>query len=218
VDCHGSHEIVRPQQPRVGISQTCAKCHQGVFDAYIESVHGRGLTNGEAADVPVCTDCHRAHDIAGPSNQVWRLESPDACGRCHGDEALMRKYGISANVLQTYLADFHGMTTAVERVNPSADGRVGAVCTDCHGVHDITKTDEEGSRVIRANLEKTCQRCHPGAGANFPNAWMKHYEPTFANAPLVFGVRWAYLLFIPFMIGGLILQVLLHLWRVAVNR
>jgi hypothetical protein len=35
---------------------------------------------------------------------------------------------------------------------------------------------------------------------------------------MVYAVRIAYMILIPFMIGGLVLQILLHLWRVVVNR
>ena len=67
-----------------------------------------------------------------------------------------------------------------------------------------------------ANLVKTCQKCHPQAKDNFPAAWMSHYEPTLKKAPLVFAMNVFYQLFIPFVIGGLILQIGLHLrksWR-----
>jgi hypothetical protein len=35
---------------------------------------------------------------------------------------------------------------------------------------------------------------------------------------VVYGVKIAYAILIPFMIGGLGLQILLHLWRLMVNR
>ena len=71
---------------------------------------------------------------------------------------------------------------------------------------------------MRANLARTCSRCHTGATESFPSAWLSHYEPSWRKAPLVYGVKQFYRVLIPFMIGGLVLQVLLHLWRVVVNR
>src|SRR5512136_3366937 len=41
VDCHGSHSIGRPSEPRSRVSQTCAGCHKGVADVYATSVHGK---------------------------------------------------------------------------------------------------------------------------------------------------------------------------------
>ena len=34
----------------------------------------------------------------------------------------------------------------------------------------------------------------------------------------MYAVKIFYMIFIPFIIGGLVLQVMLHLWRVVVNR
>lgn len=221
VDCHGSHDIQKPSEPRTRISQTCARCHEGVATAYAKSVHGRDLNgNGNAAaDVPVCTDCHRSHDIGGPHQQQWELQTVELCGRCHANEALMKKYGLSTAVLRTYLADFHGKTASLRQhqgITPT--GRVVARCTDCHGVHDIQKADDPSSPVMKANLQKTCTKCHTDANANFPGAWLSHYEPSLKKAPIVYGVKVAYAVLIPFMIGGLGLQILLHLWRLMVNR
>jgi len=217
VDCHGAHDIAPPHTPKVRISQTCARCHQGVFDVFRKSVHGRFLEKSD--DVPGCTDCHGVHDVAGPRDGDWRKRTPGLCSNCHANKTLMDKYGISTAVAKTYVADFHGMTASLQRAGSSSrQTSVVALCTDCHGVHDITKVDEPGSRVLRANLVKTCARCHEGASDNFPAAWMSHYEPTWEKAPLVYGVQLFYDILIPFMVAGLLLQILLHFWRMVVNR
>lgn len=219
VDCHGSHDIQPPSRPRARVSATCARCHAGVEAAYATSVHGRALGSKNEADVPVCSDCHRSHAIGGPHQAQWELSTPDMCGSCHSDANRMKKYGLSTNVLKTYLADFHGKTASLRREQGTApNGPVVAKCTDCHGVHDIQRARDPGSPVIKANLRQTCARCHADANANFPDAWLSHYEPGFTHAPLVFGVKAAYAVLIPFMIGGLGLQILLHLWRIMVNR
>jgi predicted CXXCH cytochrome family protein len=218
VDCHGAHAIAKPGQPRATISLTCAKCHAGVSATYARSVHGKAMADGNQ-DVPVCTDCHRSHDIAGPREQHWRMNTPELCGSCHTNAALMKKYALSINVLQTYVEDFHGMTASLQRdEQANSETKFVAICTDCHGVHDITKVDDPDSRVMRTNLVKACQRCHTGATENFPAAWLSHYEPSLERAPLVYGVKLFYAIIIPFIMGGLVLQILLHLWRVVVNR
>ena len=218
VDCHGSHDIKPPATPRTTISQTCAKCHDGVALAYTRSVHGRGVAAGNV-DVPVCTDCHRTHDVAGPQRGDWDLKTPDMCGGCHSNKPVMAKYGLSTNVLATYVSDFHGKTASLRRDQGTpASGAVVARCTECHGVHDIQNADDPQSPVMKANLLQTCRRCHEGATANFPGAWLSHYEPSLDKAPLVYGVKLGYLVIIPFMIGGLGLQILLHFWRLMANR
>ena len=50
-DCHGSHDVTKPDQPRTKISSTCQKCHSAVYDQYAGSVHGSALL--EAA-TPTC--------------------------------------------------------------------------------------------------------------------------------------------------------------------
>jgi hypothetical protein len=187
--------------------------------SYAKSVHGRVLGTAAEGDVPVCTDCHRSHDIGGPHQQKWDLATPEMCGSCHSNETLMKKYGLSTRVLSTYLSDFHGKTASLRQHQGTTPGdTVVARCTDCHGVHDIEKAADPDSPVMKANLQKTCQKCHADANANFPAAWLSHYEPSWNKAPVVYGVKLAYNLLIPFMIGGLGLQILLHLWRLMVNR
>jgi predicted CXXCH cytochrome family protein len=217
VDCHGAHSITPPNQPRTRISDTCARCHAKVAKAYAGSVHGKALAQGNR-DVPVCTDCHHAHDISNPLSSEWHLSIPQLCARCHSDAKIMRKYGISTDVLTTYLNDFHGMTASLERSEHVAPSQFTVTCTDCHGVHDIERVDSAGLLRIKGHLLTVCQRCHPGATSNFPSAWIGHYEPSPRHAPLVYAVKLFYAFFIPFTIIGLLLQILLHLWRVVVNR
>jgi len=218
VDCHGAHDVTKPGVPKSQISKTCARCHAGVYQQYAQSVHGQALLHEKNGDVPVCTDCHRSHNIEDPRTVAFRLKSPEICARCHGDEKLMQKYNLSTGVLQSYLKDFHGMTASFyskEKASPSA---LTAVCTDCHGVHDILSAKDPKSSVMQANLEKVCQKCHPGSTGSFPAAWLRHYEPTPEKAPLVYYVKLIYQIFIPFVVVGLMLQILLHIWRVVVSR
>ncbi len=215
-DCHGAHDISAPGEPRAKISRTCASCHAAVAAAYVKSVHGQALLTGNE-DVPACTDCHRAHDIADPRKPERRLQSHQMCGTCHTDAKLMGKYKLSTAVVQTYLSDFHGATVKLQ-AGGKGETPVVALCTDCHGVHDIVKAKDPASPVIKANLLNTCRKCHSDARADFPAAWLSHYEPSLDRAPLVYLVKLAYTFLIPFMIGGLALQVILHLWRIVVNR
>jgi predicted CXXCH cytochrome family protein len=218
VDCHGAHSITPPNQPRARISRTCARCHSAVAAAYAHSVHGQALLKHSNPDVPVCTDCHHAHDISNPLSAQWHLAIPQLCARCHTNKKIMSKYGISTAVLSTYLNDFHGMTASLERSGRVDPSQFTVTCTDCHGVHDIQRLDHGSVLAIKAHLLKVCQRCHPGASANFPSAWIGHYEPSLRHAPLVYAVQLFYAFFIPFVVIGLGLQILLHFWRVVVNR
>lgn len=218
-DCHGVHDISLPYRPRYSISRKCAPCHKKVYETYALSVHGKALEEEHNQDVPVCTDCHKAHVIEDPRKTSFLLRTPELCGQCHSDDKLMKKYGLSSKVLQTYLADFHGVSVTFYKKEKRAEPpSVKAVCTDCHGIHDITKVDTPNATVLKANLVKNCRKCHPGATENFPDTWISHYEASLTRAPLVFLVRSFYRILIPFIIAGLLLNILFHMWRLAVNR
>ena len=218
VDCHGSHGIERAKEPRTKVADTCGRCHTKTRNVYAASVHGQDVARN-IADVPTCTDCHGAHDVAGPGDRGWRTSTPDICGECHGDAARIEKYGLSTNVLRTYVADFHGKTARLRSAGSSAhEGSVVAVCSDCHGTHNVSRVDASTSPALKANLTNTCRNCHSEAGPQFSDAWMSHYEPTWNRTPVLMAVKAGYGVLIPFIIGGMMLQILLHLWRMAVNR
>ena len=218
VDCHGAHEITKPDQPKARVSQTCERCHQGIYNTYANSVHGKALVIGGNVDAPVCTDCHRAHDIEDPRTNTFLLQTPQICGSCHGDEKLMKKYGLSTDVVKTYLQDFHGASAAFHQTDKATIQTWKAVCTDCHGVHDIASVKDPSSPVLKANLVATCRKCHANATTDFPDAWLSHYEPSPTKAASVYFVKLFYKFFIPFSIIGLGLHIVLHVWRVATNR
>ena len=129
--------------------------------AYAHSVHGSALN---------CTACHpgfteqphpavntasrapSAPPFATPARPVISTTTGRPTTAC-----------ITSSWPPTYLADFHGMTASLHEGKSTGRTRFTARCIDCHGVHDIKRVKEPDSRVIRANLVKTCQACHaPG--------------------------------------------------------
>ncbi len=217
-DCHTAHYVTPPDQPRSKIPQTCQKCHSTIYNQYKGSIHGSALLDDSNPDVPTCIDCHGVHNIGDPTTNAFRLKSPQLCAKCHTDKALMQKYGISTNVLSTYVADFHGTTVELfAKQSPDAPTNK-PVCTDCHGIHDIKKIDDPNSTVFKDNLLKTCQQCHPDATTNFPSAWMSHYIASPQNYPMVYYVNLFYTIFIPLVLGSMAAFVLLDLVRRILNR
>ena len=178
-DCHGVHNIKSPNEPRSNGPKMCEKCHSEIYHLYETSVHGSALIGEGNPDVPTCTDCHGVHQLSGPSNQeTFHLFSPQLCASCHADDDLMVKYGISTDVFDTYITDFHGTTVILfEKIAPDQDTNK-PVCIDCHGVHDMKQVNDPESRVMKNNLLTTCQKCHPDATTNFPTSWLGHYEPS----------------------------------------
>lgn len=216
-DCHGSHSIRSSPQDKQILASRCKSCHPTIYQAYSESVHGSALLSTGNQDVPICSDCHTAHQIKDPRLVDFRNEIPQMCGDCHANAELMSKYGLSTNVLESYLSDFHGVTLTFYKKQENPVRHI-AVCTDCHGIHDIVSLRGRNDTLVKASLLERCQQCHPDATENFPDSWLSHYEPTITRAPLVYLVTLFYKFLIPLMIVGLGLQILLHIWRYAINR
>ncbi len=99
--------------PRQRISLTCGKCHGAIFEQYRASVHGEALLVDSNPDVPTCIDCHGVHNIGDPTTTLFRVRSPDLCAKCLTVDSIMDKYGITTNVLDSYLTDFHGRQVAL---------------------------------------------------------------------------------------------------------
>ena len=219
VDCHGAHDTISLYEARVEIAVTCRQCHSTIYDDYYHSVHGKALREENNQDVPTCVDCHGVHTMEDPRTVKFRLFSPQLCGSCHADEALMARYDISTDVFNTYVADFHGTTvTLFEKQSPDAPANK-AVCYDCHGAHAILSMDDpEGIAASKENLLKSCQKCHPDATANFPDSWTSHFPSTFEKQPLVTSVNLFYLLLIPGTIGFMVLFVATDVGRTIINR
>ncbi len=154
-DCHGgdanavSMDAVRRAAgyvgkfPREAVPRMCARCHSdpaamkqydlpfNQYDEYVTSVHGRRLAAGDR-NVAVCTDCHGAHLVlpgGDGRSSVNKINVPATCRRCHGDEALMARYGLPADTYEKYAQSVHGRMLLEQQITgvPS--------CADCHGNH-----------------------------------------------------------------------------------
>ncbi len=93
-DCHSAHavESMAVYQPVTGLP--CKNCHENVFDAYAQSVHGGARAKGNVirdSDIqaPVCADCHQAHGInavaAGDHLQTTCLDCHEGARMAHKD-------------------------------------------------------------------------------------------------------------------------------------
>jgi hypothetical protein len=223
-DCHNAHSQPKIQTDANGnpasvehsaIAKICARCHNAIYDQYVNSVHGSGIAANKNPDVPSCTDCHGVHIIQGPDSPGFRINSPtQVCGKCHTDAQKMAKYGISTQVMNTYVADFHGTTvTLFEKTDPEAATNK-PVCYDCHGVHNIVRVDDPTQGIaLKQNMLKACQRCHPDATTNFPDAWLSHYIPSPTKYPVVYFVNLFYVILIPTVIGGMVIYVGSDIYR-----
>jgi predicted CXXCH cytochrome family protein len=217
-DCHGSHYIHPPDEPRTLIPSTCGNCHTQEFSVYQSSVHGNALEQEQNPDVPVCTTCHGVHNIQNPETTQFRVNEPDLCASCHANQEMMSKYGLSADVYSLYSLSWHGVNVSVYDARWPTIQHTSAVCTDCHGIHNILKPDDPNSTVNPKNLLVTCQNCHPGVGPNWTGAWTGHYEISLQRTPFLYYVNSFYKFFVPLVLGVCGIYVLLQFIRFMVGR
>jgi hypothetical protein len=132
----------------------CGVCHPVERVAFENSAHAEERIG--------CEDCHGGDpqsidlDLAhkGRFDSLGdRLRIPVLCAKCHSDSAKMRPYNLPADQYAIYQTSEHGMAIA------RGDDRA-AVCSDCHGAHDILPGSDPASRVHPRNIPATCDQCH----------------------------------------------------------
>ncbi|MCJ7487083.1 MAG: NapC/NirT family cytochrome c [Candidatus Aminicenantes bacterium] len=103
-----------------------------------------------------CWDCHGRHNVkpsTDPESMVNRRNVPLTCSRCHEDMHVVVKYNIHAeSPYQEYRKSVHGRGLYDKGLLDFA-----AVCTDCHGVHNIQGV---GTVHLPAKDPATCGKCH----------------------------------------------------------
>ena len=156
VDCHTDIKAVphetTPQKPQ------CATCHSGQDEAYKRGFHAQAVKSGDQF-AATCQDCHGSvHELlpaSDPKSKVHRTNIPATCGACHGQKFVMEKSGLSATPFLAYEESVHGKSIAKDGDNSKA-----AVCTDCHGAHDILSAGNPKSPIFKFNVPQTCAKCH----------------------------------------------------------
>jgi cytochrome b subunit of formate dehydrogenase/ribosomal protein S14 len=160
VDCHKDVKTLAHESLPGKV--TCGECHADAQAAYAHSIHAQSAKDG--APAATCEDCHgSAHamvSVDDPRSPVRHTAIPATCGRCHGQKFLMAQSGESAQPFFSYQESVHGR--AVKNGSMQA-----AVCTDCHGAHDILPASQAQSPIYKFNVPATCGRCHVGVAAQF---------------------------------------------------
>jgi cytochrome b subunit of formate dehydrogenase len=161
VDCHKDvKSLVHESTPQ---KVTCGQCHADAQAAYSHSYHAKASAAGKA-HAASCEDCHGgAHEILGADDAqspVNHSNIPATCGRCHGQKFLMESNGESAQPFISYQESVHGR--AIEKGSKKA-----AVCTDCHGSHEILAANDAKSPIYKFNVPATCGKCHTAIKGTF---------------------------------------------------
>jgi cytochrome b subunit of formate dehydrogenase len=159
--CHGRpHEV----QKAANIApQQCATCHDDAVHGYEQSVHAIARKGGNR-QAPTCLVCHGSpHKIVAscdPESPVYHTNVPKMCATCHEQKFVMERSGDSTQPFFSYQESVHGRAVA-------AGSTTAAVCTDCHGAHEILRANDGKSSTFKFNLPKTCAKCHTEVGQQF---------------------------------------------------
>jgi predicted CXXCH cytochrome family protein len=135
-------------------SGRCGVCHPAERVQFERSQH--------AQEEVRCVSCHGGDDRslevgvahgAGWKGRPAHRDIPGLCSSCHSDEQRMRSYNLPVDQYALYQTSGHGRRLA------KGDSRV-AVCSDCHGAHEILPPHDPASSVYVLNIPRTCGRCH----------------------------------------------------------
>lgn len=166
VDCHNDVKSAAHDTPPKKIS--CATCHADQQAVYDRSHHGKAVQGGNS-NAATCVDCHGSpHELlpaSDPKSRVSHANIPATCGACHGQKFVMADGGTSAQMVASYQQSVHGHAVA----NGSDKA---AVCTDCHGAHEILDAKDSKSPIFKFNVPQTCGKCHETIAKEFQ--WSIH--------------------------------------------
>ena len=154
VDCHTDLKTAPHENQPAKVS--CATCHADEQAAYDRSFHAKAHKTGDG-EAATCVDCHGSpHELlaaSDPKSKVNHANIPSTCGACHGQKFVMAARGQSAQVFLSYEESVHGRAVA-------AGSGKAAVCTDCHGTHEILAASDPKSSIFKFNVPNTCAKCH----------------------------------------------------------
>ena len=163
VECHKDITEI-PHKKNGSIKVSCVLCHQDLWETaqaenktqefaklgvvvqqiekYMKSIHARPNREDQSRTNATCYNCHEAHYVypkGSPDRNLWRLNLPNACGKCHSEE------------LAAYSTSVHGKEV-MQKGNPKA-----AICSDCHTTHDVESPALDSTRLV---ITQNCGNCH----------------------------------------------------------
>jgi cytochrome b subunit of formate dehydrogenase len=161
VDCHKGVKAEPHETPPAKV--TCGECHTDQQAAYDRGYHAKASQSGEHK-AATCEDCHGSvHELlssSDPKSKVNHANIPATCGACHSQKFVMEASGHSAQPFMSYQQSVHGRALAAGKDN-------SAVCTDCHGAHEILAASDPKSSINKFNVPVTCGKCHQAVETQF---------------------------------------------------
>jgi thiosulfate reductase cytochrome b subunit len=157
--CHGGkhHELVSHRDPNSRMFldhqvKNCGECHAKSHASYLQSVHGKGLTESGLLVTASCSSCHGGHGVFSAKDERSPLhitKVADTCATCH------------RFIKERLLDSVHGGGKAAgrisDRASPGGTQKQTPTCTHCHQGHDF---HDPKSAAFRASLTDRCGNCH----------------------------------------------------------
>ena len=159
IGCHADIEGKELPHPERLERVNCGRCHSEAQQQFDGSLHGKALARGDHL-APRCETCHGKHHFIPPVNDprsnVSPLRIPFLCGSCHSEGAPVQQQREihQSHILENYSESIHGEGLLKKGLV------VSATCNSCHTSHNILPHTDPRSSISRANVAKTCTRCH----------------------------------------------------------
>ncbi len=187
---------IDPNDPEAGkkSNPACKFCHQNPpYDTIAESQVPFEKT------VRRCYNCHRPGDaLLAYQHITHRLRkrttrSPQEivalCAKCHRKDSLIKTTGGTkeVEVVESYNRSIHGKSVRLGSTQ-------AADCLACHAssaLHDIFKRENPRASINKANIAKTCEKCHDNVNRWFIQiavhpGMQTEKNPVVAGAGMVF--------------------------------
>ena len=188
-DCHAPHAVIKGASENLD-TVPCKTCHGAIFTAYQSSVHGKARAAGNVV-APVCSGCHRAHEVTAASMGDGVKDSclgchagaldahaawlPNAalhfevisCPACHAPTAQRRvDLRLTDSATQTRVTEQHGVPLFESRARSAANGQG----LDAVALYSLLKT------FNREGMEGKTTPARPPGGAHRRRGASAHPE------------------------------------------
>lgn len=155
--CHNDIKEVPHDTPLKPVN--CGACHRIEVEVYLNNDHGKALKEEHITEAATCKSCHGdTHTLLSsrdPQSPVYRMNIPQTCARCHENTEGMNKFDLKQNMPTiSYNQSVHGLALENKKMISAA------VCTDCHGSHDLHRSTNPQSKLYWQNIPRTCGKCH----------------------------------------------------------
>jgi hypothetical protein len=164
--CHGYHEVSSPKGANSSVGglnavDKCGACHPDVKEEYVKSEHFKAVQTKQSANAPDCNYCHR-----NPITKGWIKNYKE------------RKVNQNAVCVECHKSDSHN-PDVLKKIsnNDSRHAKLrksgkeyAAVCTDCHGFHNVRKNDDFEAALNAKNSSSACGKCHIHIAQEYQNS------------------------------------------------